>query len=61
MTVVCTLSMHYLARPCIKIAGLQNAAQNTSYQLLMCQVVLTKTLYKVLSEIELSGFQVFFF
>ena len=36
----------------------QNAAQSASYQLSRCQVILTKRLFNVLSEIELSEFEI---
>ena len=35
----------------------QKAAQSASHRLLRCQVVLTKRLFHVLSEIELSAFE----
>ena len=41
------------------IARLQNAAQSTSHRLSRCQVVLTKRLFKVLSDIDLSEFEFF--
>ena len=41
-----------------KIARSQNGFQCTFYPLSRCQVVFTKRLFKVLSGIELSGFEV---
>ena len=43
------------------IARSQNAAQSSSHRLLRCQVVLAKRLLLVLSEIELSEFEILSF